>query len=76
MDDSGREYDIAELIKAYNEAGSHSARQNIYHAAMRIRNETGRVRSMREALIKAHRNNDTEEIKDIHDYISNKSEYK
>jgi len=31
---------------------------------------------MREALIRAHRNGDTDEIKDIHDYIRNRSEYK
>lgn len=73
---TGRDYDIAELIEAYQRAGSDSARKNIYDAAMKIRKETARVRSMREALIRAHRNNDVEEIKDIHDYVSNKSEYR
>lgn len=70
-----REYDIQDLIKAYKLAGSDSARRNIYETALKIRNESGRVRSMREALIRAHRNNDIDEIKDIHCYIRNKSEY-
>ncbi len=73
---TGRDYDIETLIEEYNRAKSDSARKNIYETAMRIRNESGRVKSMREALIKAHRNNDVAEIKDVHDYISNRSEYR
>lgn len=74
--DTGRQYDIAELIGEYNKAGSDSARKNIYETAMKIKNESARVRSMREALIRAHRNGEVANIKDIHDYIRNKSEYK
>jgi len=73
---NSREHDIEDLIKAYYRADSHSARKNIYETAIKIRNESGRVKSMREALIRAHRNGDTDEIKDIHDYIRNRSEYK
>jgi len=73
---TGRDYDIAVLLEEYAKAGSASARKNIYDAAMKIRNESGRVRAMREALIRAHRNGDVQEIKDIHDYIKNKIEYK
>lgn len=73
---TGRDYDIEVLLNEYALAKSDSARKNIYDAAMKIRNESHRVRSMREALIKAHRNGDVSEIKDIHDYIGSKSEYK
>lgn len=74
--DTGREYDIAVLLDEYSRAGSDSARKNIYDAAMKIRNESRRVRSMREALIRAHRNQDMDEVKDIHEYIKNKIEYR
>lgn len=73
---TGRDYDIEVLNEEYIRAKSDSARKNIYDAIMKIRNESGRVRSMREALIRAHRNGDVEEIKDIHDHIRNKREYK
>lgn len=73
---TGREYDIEVLLEEYARAGTDSARKNIYDAAMKIRNESARVKSMREALIRAHRNQDVDEIKDIHDYIATKSEYK
>ena len=73
---TGRDYDIAVLLEEYAKAGTDSARKNIYDAAMKIRNESARVRAMREALIRAHRNGDVQEVKDIHDYIQNKIEYK
>lgn len=73
---TGRDYDIEVLLNEYERAGSASARKNIYDAAMKIRNESGKVRSMREALIRAHRNGDIAEIKDIHEYIRNKTEYR
>lgn len=74
--DTGRDYDIAVLLEEYAKAGTDSARKNIYDAAMKIRNESARVRAMREALIRAHRNGDVQEVKDIHEYIKNKIEYK
>lgn len=73
--DTGREYDIAVLLEEYTRAKSDSARKNIYDAAMKIRNESRRVRSMREALIRAHRFGDLDEVRDIHEYIRNKQEY-
>lgn len=60
----------------YHRATSDSMRRNIYETALRIRNESGAVKEMREALIRAHRDGDIDEIKDIHDYIRNKDKYK
>lgn len=71
-----REYDIEELIREYRRAGSDSARRNIYETALKIKNESSRVKAMRQALIRAHRNGEVENIKDIHDYIKNKTEYR
>lgn len=73
---TGREHDIEELITMYHRATSDSMRRNIYETALRIRNESGAVKEMREALIRAHRDGDIDEIKDIHDYIRNKDKYK
>jgi len=44
-------------------------------ARYQINNESRKVKSMREALVKAHRKRDINEVKDIHDFIRNKEEY-
>lgn len=71
---STREADRQELYR-----GTQSANPRIREISMRnldrIKRETSRTESMRQELVKAHRNNDRENIKDIHDYIQNKSEY-
>jgi hypothetical protein len=44
-------------------------------AQNRIVREGGKTRSMREALIKAHRDNNKREIADIHDFVEHHREY-
>jgi len=51
-------------------------RRQASHARDRLMREDGRIRSMREALIKAHRNKDKGEIADIHDRVSRDRRYK
>jgi hypothetical protein len=73
---TGRSEDINQLYRQlYRETDSKRKRE-IKDSIQIIKNESGAIRSMRESLIKAHRNNDVMEIKDIHDYIKNKSKYK
>ena len=44
-------------------------------AGERISKESGKVKSMRESLVKAHREGNHEEIKDVHEVIKNNPEY-
>lgn len=66
MDQLRREYQYA----------SQKDRRQIEETARKIRNEDAKIKSMREALLKAHRNGNHQEIKDIHEYIKNKQEYR
>lgn len=75
MAGSGRTEDIMELYRLLERETNPSTRENIRFTIQTIKNESGSIRSMRERLVQAHRNGDTEEIKDIHDYIKGKSKY-
>ena len=70
-----RQEDIQQLREEYKSANPHDKRV-IAETAFRINKESRKIHSMREALIKAHRNKDVAEIKDIHKFIQNKQEYK
>lgn len=70
-----RKHDLEELRSAYNSA-SKEERIRIEETARKIRNEDAKIKSMREALIKEHRAGNTQNIKDIHEYIKNKQGYK
>lgn len=70
-----READMQELRKDYREATG-EAKEIIERTARNISNESLRIKSMREALLKAHKRGDIAEIKDIHEYIRNKREYR
>lgn len=73
---TGRQQDITELYREIARTSDPGVRESLRHTIALIKNESGDVRSMREALMRAHRNSDIEEIKDLHDYIKNKSKYK
>lgn len=75
MSDTGRYHDITELYRLQSRESNPSIRQTIQRTIQTIKNESGLIRSMREKLIKAHRNGDIKEVKDIHDFIKGKSEY-
>jgi hypothetical protein len=70
-----RQYDMQELRKDWATADPEK-RQYIERAAHNIANESGRIKNMREALVKAHRSGNLAEIKDIHDFVRNKREYR
>lgn len=75
MVDTGRQHDIMELYRLLDSERNPERRTAIMHSIRCVRNESGLIRSMREALVKAHKNGDKWEIKDIHDYIKNKQKY-
>jgi hypothetical protein len=70
----GRYYDILELKRALSHS-SGKERDTILKSIDMIKQESGSIRSMRERLIRAHREGDKEEIKDIHDYVQSHSKY-
>lgn len=70
-----RRHDV-EILQREAHSPNKVVREAAYRSLETIRKEDGKIESMRESLIKAHRNQDQEEIKDIHDYVSKKKKYK
>lgn len=71
---SNRDADLAQLNRDIKSATGRDKRE-IQKAAYKIQNESGAVRSMRDALIKEHKQGRVENVKDIHDYMKKKSKY-
>jgi hypothetical protein len=69
-----REYDL-EVIRRGTLSSDPNERKRARVALERIRHEGSEIKSMREALLKATRDGNKEEIKDIHDFIRNRPEY-
>lgn len=74
--DRGRKADLEQLKREYNAAKTPKEKAKIDYLAHSIRYEDKKIRSMRESLIKAHRNGEVDNIKDIHDFIKKKDRYK
>jgi len=72
---NSRQYDLEVLRKDWKTA-SRRDRRLIDRAADKIRKEDGKIRSMREALIKEHRKRDKANIQDIHEYVAGKERYR
>lgn len=75
MSDTGRQHDIAELYRMLSRELNPERKYWIKKTIEAINKESGLIRSMRESLIKAHRDGNKWEIKDIHDFIKNKRKY-
>jgi len=75
MSNTGRSEDIKELYRQLEREPHAETRRNIRRTIQTIRNESGLVRSMRESLVKAHREGNKAEIKDIHYFIEGKQKY-
>jgi len=65
-----REPDLEQLRKAWQTDVEH--REEIERTAHKIANEDKYIKDMREALVKAHREGDVDEIKDIHEIMKDK----
>jgi hypothetical protein len=72
--DKGRLADLEYLTQELRHATG-AKRRDIEEAIRSICNESGLVRSMREALIKETRAGRVDNVKDIHAYIKNKRKY-
>ena len=75
---NSRRGDFAHLEKEAKTNPDPGARRMAHKALSQLKNERhdGKMLSMRQALINAHRSNNHEEIKDITDYVSKKKKYK
>lgn len=71
-----RSYDLEQLSKESHTNPDPNARAAAVQAIQTIKHEDKSVRGMREALIKAHRHDNKEEIKDIHDIVRSKRKYR
>lgn len=72
--DVGRQEDLLELTSRLHHAVG-SERQAIERAITSICNENGLIRSMRERLIKESRAGNTENVRDISEFIRGKDRY-
>lgn len=72
--DAGRVADLEYLYKRRLSAVG-SERDHVDHAIDKILQESGQVRSMREQLIKETQNGRWDNVRDIGEYIKNKSQY-
>jgi cytochrome P450 len=72
---SHREADLETLRRDWNNADP-LQRKMIEETAQAIRKEGREIRSMREALIKEHRNGNKGNIEDIHDIVRKNDKYK
>jgi len=70
-----READGRELTKGLGSSDP-LERKLASEALQKIRNESPKVKDMRKALIKAHRNQDKKQVKEIHEDIKNRPDYK
>lgn len=64
-----------ELLERGGRSSDPNVRRQVAAAYENMKHETGKIESMREALIKAHREGNKEEIRDIHDYVEHHREY-
>ncbi|OFW53990.1 MAG: hypothetical protein A2163_07925 [Actinobacteria bacterium RBG_13_35_12] len=71
-----REHDIKELNKTIYYSKDKWRRDEARKSVNKIKRESSAVKAMRESLIKAHRKGDTQQIRDIHDFIRNKDKYR
>lgn len=71
----GREQDLNQLRREYERASPDNKRR-IEIAANKIRKESGKIRSMRESLIRAHRRGDKGEIAGIQSWVEDHREYR
>ena len=72
---STRDADLQDLRNDYNHARTFKEREAIVHAARIISNEPRKIEHMREALIRARRRGDTDEVKDINNWVRSHSQY-
>jgi hypothetical protein len=67
---NSRRYDLDHLAKDSFDP------KRAKETAEKISKESGKIADMREALVKAHRQNDKNEIKDIHDFVESHKDYR
>jgi len=70
-----RSADLQQLRREYKETKDRGLKKAIRETGERIRKEDRDIKSMRERLIKEHRKGNIENIKDIHEFIKDKSRY-
>lgn len=73
--DDGRSVDLAQA-RSFLKSSDPAVRKAAYKTVENLRRgESKEIRSMRQSLVKAHREGNTEAVKDIHDFIKNKPKY-
>lgn len=68
--------DDYKLIEKDLKSSDPNKRRQAQIAKDRIGKESAKIRDMREALVKAHRDGNKAEVADIHDFVSKHSDYK
>lgn len=73
---NSRSFDYHELVKEAKTNPDPGARALAERAIHDIKLESKDIRNMREALIKAHRRGENDEVKDIHSIVASKKKYR
>lgn len=72
-----RQHDLEMIEKELRRPGlSELQRKQLLRAKDNIVNENKKIKSMREALVKAHREGNTDEINDIREFTEHHREYR
>lgn len=72
---NSRAYDY-QIVSKDLKSNDPAVRNRAEKVIQNMKSESGKMVSMRESLIKAHRSGNTEEIKDIHDYVETHKKYR
>jgi hypothetical protein len=71
-----RKHDIELIQQTLSKPGvTPEQRAKLKDQLNKIANESSKVKSMREALIKAHQNGNVEELNDIRDFVNRRNDY-
>ena len=70
MTDKTRSSDFESLIKMERTATNEAERTAVRHSMHKLAHEDRRIASMRAALVKATREGNRAEVRDIHEYVA------
>lgn len=74
--DDGRQEDIADLNQALSRTSSPQERVAIQQQINKIRSESSKIKSMRQELVKAMREGNAENVRDINEWVAKREDYR
>lgn len=72
--DDGRKTDIQELLSARQNATA-SEKRRIDYQVSKIKNESSKVKSMRQELVRAMRSGNAENVREINEFVARRKDF-